>query len=967
MKDKDKTKEQLINELTELRQRVTELEALEAERQRAEEALRESETRYRVIVEDQTELICRFLPDGTLTFVNDAYCRYFGKDCEDLIGHSFMPLIPEEDQKFVERQFTSLSPDNPIVTYEHRVLMPNGEIAWQQWADRVILDEQGHLVEYQSVGRDITERVRTEKALIQEKKISDDIISSLPGIFSMYDEQRSLVRWNKMHEEALGYSAQELAHMHVLDFFEGEDKALIKSRVDKIFAEGQADAEARIVTKNGERIPYYFTGLLTTLGGKRYFVGLGVDITERVRAEEKPIRGKKISDDILSSLPGIFYMYDEQRYLVRWSKQHEDALGYSAQELAHHHVLDFFEGEDKALIKSRVDQIFATGEADAEARIVTKNGERIPYYFTGRLTTLGGKRYFVGLGVDISERVRAEEALRRYAERLRILREIDQGILAAQSPETIAQAAVTHIRQLIPCQRAGVALFDFAAREAVLLAIDLDAGTRVRPGTRVPLQPFEDAIAAGRQGRVTVMTGLQSRGRVTETLYAEGIRSLVSVPLLSQGALIGSVHLGLRASDPSAFTREYEDIARQVADELSIAIQQARLYEQVQRHAEELEGRVADRTRELSLLYAVAAFASQSLDLETMLARSLKWVLTAMNSDTGVIHLLDEEGETLHLVAQQGLPPDLVAEMESLPANQGLGGWVVEHDEPLIMPDITSDPRMITTLPMEPRAYIGIPLRAGWRTLGVLGILRRTDQPPLSVEELSLLSSVADQLGVVVESARLRKGAKQAAVLEERGRLARELHDSVTQLLYSISLFAKAGRDAYKQGNVEQGSGHLSKLGDIASQAIKEMRLLLYELHPRELEREGLMGAIQHRLDAVEGRAGVKTQLVVDTTVELSREVERALYHILQEALNNALKHAKATSVQVRIQADREGIRLDVTDDGSGFAPHDIPDEGGMGLANMHERAKKLGGTLTILSEPGKGTTVQFNLENPGD
>jgi PAS domain S-box-containing protein len=137
------------------------------------------------------------------------------------------------------------------------------------------------------------ERKRAEEALIQEKKISDDIISSLPGIFYMYDERRSLVRWNKMHEEALGYSAQELAHMHVLDFFEGEDKALIKSRVDKIFAEGQADAEARIVTKNGERIPYYFTGLLTTLGGKRYFVGLGVDITERVRAEEKLIQEEK--------------------------------------------------------------------------------------------------------------------------------------------------------------------------------------------------------------------------------------------------------------------------------------------------------------------------------------------------------------------------------------------------------------------------------------------------------------------------------------------------------------------------------------------------------------------------------------------------------------------------------------------------------------------------------------------------
>ena len=134
-------------------------------RKRAEEALRESEGRYRAIVEDQTELICRFLPDGTLTFVNEAYCRYFDKKREALIGHSFMPLIPEEDQELVKKQFASLSLENPVVIYEHRVVTSGGEIRWQQWSDRAIFDEQGHFIEFQSVGRDITERVRAEETL----------------------------------------------------------------------------------------------------------------------------------------------------------------------------------------------------------------------------------------------------------------------------------------------------------------------------------------------------------------------------------------------------------------------------------------------------------------------------------------------------------------------------------------------------------------------------------------------------------------------------------------------------------------------------------------------------------------------------------------------------------------------------------------------------------------------------------
>jgi signal transduction histidine kinase len=394
----------------------------------------------------------------------------------------------------------------------------------------------------------------------------------------------------------------------------------------------------------------------------------------------------------------------------------------------------------------------------------------------------------------------------------------------------------------------------------------------------------------------------------------------------------------------------------------------------VQRHADELEQRVIDRTRELSALYEVAALASQPLDLETILGQSLDQVLETVAGDAGIIHLLEgvdnpfpdqtSRKRVLRLLVHQGILPDAVDEMRSLSADGGLVGWVIDHDEPLIVPDISIDGRTKLVFRTEPRAYVGVPLRAGGRALGVLSIVRRTDQPSLTVEELSMLTSVADQLGTVVESIRLRDQAERAAVLEERGRLARELHDSVTQLLYSINLFAKAGRDAYSQGNVQGGNAHLTKLGDTASQAIKEMRLLLYELRPRALEQQGLIGAIQHRLDAVEGRAGVSAQLLANTTVELPAQVEQELYHIVQEALNNALKHSEATSVKVQIEADVEGVRVEVTDDGSGLDPHGASKGGGMGLASMRERAERIGGRLTILSEPGKGTTVQFSFQS---
>ena len=145
-------------EVEALRRRNEELERLLEEKQGLEQELRVSEARYRAILEDQTELICRFLADGTLTYVNEAYCRYFEKTREELVGKSFAPLIPEEDQRYVAAQFSRLGPGTPLVTYEHRVTRPDGSIAWQRWTDRVLFDAAGNVVEYQAVGTDITEQ-----------------------------------------------------------------------------------------------------------------------------------------------------------------------------------------------------------------------------------------------------------------------------------------------------------------------------------------------------------------------------------------------------------------------------------------------------------------------------------------------------------------------------------------------------------------------------------------------------------------------------------------------------------------------------------------------------------------------------------------------------------------------------------------------------------------------------------------
>jgi signal transduction histidine kinase len=199
---------------------------------------------------------------------------------------------------------------------------------------------------------------------------------------------------------------------------------------------------------------------------------------------------------------------------------------------------------------------------------------------------------------------------------------------------------------------------------------------------------------------------------------------------------------------------------------------------------------------------------------------------------------------------------------------------------------------------------------------------------------------------------------KELVVTEERLRLARELHDSVTQELYSAMLFAQAAMDQLSSGDAETAAGHIRETRDSAHQALREMRLLVFELHRPALEAKGLAAAVQARLDAVEARSGTHAELRVEGDPNVGPEASAELYRIVHEALNNVLKHAKAGEVRVMLAFSREAAVAEVRDDGIGFAAGGRGQGGGFGIPGMRERAAKMGGTLRIESEPGKGTRV---------
>ena len=230
-------------------------------------------------------------------------------------------------------------------------------------------------------------------------------------------------------------------------------------------------------------------------------------------------------------------------------------------------------------------------------------------------------------------------------------------------------------------------------------------------------------------------------------------------------------------------------------------------------------------------------------------------------------------------------------------------------------------------------------------------VLREGGQP---VRIIGALVDITVQMEVAEAAAR--------AALEERQRLARDLHDSVTQSLYSVTLLSEVARRRAEAGDHAATLDQITRLGELAQQCLREMRLLVYELRPALVEEVGLVGALQHRLEAVEQRSGVRVTLVAGDDQIIPRVVQNELFRVAEEALNNALKHARASRLSVQLRTSPVAVELEISDNGRGFDADAAIRSGGQGLRNMRERVDRLGGDFTLQTTPEGHTTITVRV-----
>lgn len=393
----------------------------------------------------------------------------------------------------------------------------------------------------------------------------------------------------------------------------------------------------------------------------------------------------------------------------------------------------------------------------------------------------------------------------------------------------------------------------------------------------------------------------------------------------------------------------------------------------------ELEQRVAERTHELETLLAVAQSVASTLELPALLAVILDQLKAVVDHDGAAIML--HEGDEMVIVESRDYRADgshAASEMIGIrfPADRAGRIWeALSRRESVIIGDVRGEEPLareyratvgaaLTSTFGGVRSYLAIPLASRERVFGFVR-LSWTRPHAFTPRHAELATAFATQAAIAFENARLFDLAQQHAAIEERQRLARELHDSVTQSLFSITLYARAAEIGLTQAGIDLDGTlgrSIGQLRVLTQGALAEMRALIFELRPDALAEEGLVAALQRQAAALTARQNLP--IVVDgpdARLALRLDVEEHLYRLVLEALNNTIKHAGAARAWVTIRAKAGQVLVEVGDDGRGFDPA-LPHPGHLGLTTMAERAARSGGTLTIDSTPGQGTRVCITL-----
>ncbi len=622
------------------------------------------------------------------------------------------------------------------------------------------------------------------------------------------------------------------------------------------------------------------------------------------------------------------------------------------------------------------DKLIATVQAGEQFRgravNLRKDGSTLHVELLGTTCTYMGRPHLLAVVRDISEQVEAYQTLELHVEErtheLYTLLEVVHSLTTTLELKPLLRLILSQLKKVV--DYSGAAIFTLEGQDLVVLDYQGPVPQEEALGLRFPLAEMNVNTEVIRR-RVPVIipdvradtslarTFRESVGEEFTTTFSY-ISSWMGIPLIVRERAVGM--LSLDHSEPNYYSSRHARLALAFANQAAVAIENARLYHEEQERRREAE----QRRRVAEGLGDILTIINSNRSLDEILDYLVAQIGLMLGADGVAVFCLHGKEGPLTIQAAQGLPPDFVSQL-TLPFGQGAVGWSLLTRKPVFVPDVHDFPaqfspqiepsqqELLTRLSERYCAVLAVPIIVKDEPYGSIALYYTSPQE-LSEEAISLTVAFADQAALAIENARLRTQAEQAAAAAERSRLARDLHDAVTQTLFSASLIAEVLPRLWER-DMEEGRHRLEELRQLTRGALAEMRTLLLELRPAALTEVGLGDLLRQLTEAVTGRARIPITLAVDGQCPMPPDVQIALYRIAQEALNNVAKHAAANQATVNLSCTKDEVKLRICDNGRGFEPSLISPTN-LGLGIMRERAESIGASLIINSQIGKGTQV---------
>jgi two-component system, NarL family, sensor histidine kinase DevS len=435
--------------------------------------------------------------------------------------------------------------------------------------------------------------------------------------------------------------------------------------------------------------------------------------------------------------------------------------------------------------------------------------------------------------------------------------------------------------------------------------------------------------------------------------------SFLGVPISAYGRPIGQIYLTDKR-DADGFSAEDQRLIEMLASHAAAAIENARLYRQILDNEAEL----TQRNMELELINTLTTSVSSAMELDRMLEVMLARVIQLIGAKAGEVFLLEEAQGIYRKSIHSGPSLDALWDQEQFREGEGFIGRVVRLGKPAWTTKLEEEPHLheaaVKTAGIG--TIVGVPLTAPSKIVGIFTLAFEGERV-IEEREIGLLEAVGAGAGIAVENARLYRQARRLAVLEERERIAMDLHDGIIQSVYAVGLILEYIRLQIHE-NPDQAVERLEQAITGLNEVIGDLRSYILDLQPSRMSVDNLGAALEQLRREFRANTLVDVDLKTEAKVleSLPNPKARELFHIAQEALANVAKHARATQVMMSVRSLGDDVTLQVIDNGVGFEVGKEQNVLGHGLSNMVERARNIGAKFEVASHPGEGTTITVRL-----